>query len=65
MAVPDWKSMASVGGCRVHPPPCEVVPSPIHCATLFTVSAAVSVIHSELGPANTNPYAPFDDGMVR
>lgn len=56
MALPDSSSMASVGVCRVHPPPWEVVPSPTHCAMLLVNRSAVSVIHRLLGPANTNPY---------
>ena len=64
MGTPDSNSIASVGVCRVHPPPCDVVPSPIHCAMLFTVSAAVSVIHRLLGPANTNPYGAYSDART-
>ena len=49
--VPDSIDMAAVGVCRVH-----VEPDPVYCATLFTVSDAVSVVQIAVESGeNTNP----------
>jgi len=49
--VPDSSSMAAVGVCRVH-----AVPEMLYCAILFVARLAVSVIHTEVAEAHTNPY---------